>query len=130
MLRKLIRFVSLALLVTGCSAGGDDYYDGTGTLVVDWTVDGTKDPRACRDFGADAVSIVLRTRGGSFIDELQPLCERFSTAVDLSPGSYRVDVVLLDPAGVEITTTVYASALVYDYETTFSAFDFPFDSFL
>jgi len=130
MLRQLTRLTSVVLLVTGCASGGDDYYDATGTLVVDWTVDGTKDPGSCRDFGADALSIVLRTRSGSFIDELQPLCERFSTAIDLSPGSYRVDVVLLDPAGGEITTTVHANALIYDYETTFSAFDFPLDSFL
>ncbi len=122
--------VAAAATATGCFSSGEGYYRPSGTLVVDWTVDGTKDPQACRDFGVDRVSVVLRTRSGAFVEELRPLCERFETALELVPARYLVDAVLLDFERFELTTTVFADASVYDFETTIVPVGFPSDSFL
>ena len=123
----------LAALTSGCyfDAGADDDYDfyGAGTLVVDWTVAGSKSRLACRDFGADSIDIIIATRSGDFVDEFTVYCERFSAAVDLVPGRYVVDSVLLDFDGYELTTPVRDGLRIYDLETTVSAIDFPEDSF-
>jgi hypothetical protein len=133
MFRHLVCSVFMALFATGCFFAGDDddyYYAPVGTLIVDWTVDATKDPAACRDFGVDSVDIVVRTRRGAFVDEILPYCERFQARFDLAPGAYTVEAVLEDATGVLLTTSVQTSARVYDSETTVSAVDFPADSFL
>lgn len=132
MLRHLACSLFTAFLATGCFVGSDDdaYYAAVGTLVVDWTVDATKDPYACRDFGVDRVDIVVLTRDGAFVDEIQPYCERFAASIDLVPGAYTIEIALQDPDGVLVTTTVEANARVYDLETTVTAVDFPADSFL
>jgi hypothetical protein len=132
MLRQLACSLFTAVLATGCFVGDDDhaYYGPIGTLVVDWTVDATKDPAACRDFGVDRIDIVVLTRRGDFVDEVRPYCERFATAIDLLPGTYTIEATLQAPDGVLITTTVEAGARVYDLETTVTAVDFPADSFL
>jgi hypothetical protein len=131
MLRPLAYSLFAAVLATGCFVGDDDaYYGAVGTLVVDWTVDATKDPAACRDFGVDRVDIVVLTRRGELVDEIQPYCERFGAAIDLVPGAYKIEATLQAPDGVLITTTVEANVRVYDLETTVTAVDFPADSFL
>jgi len=122
----------VSVFATGCFVGTDDTVDyaPVGTLVVDWTVDGTKDRAACRDFGVDTVDIVVRTRGGAFVDEIHPVCERFEAALDLVPGRYVVEAVLQDIDGNDLSTPVETSERVYDLETTVSAVDFPADSLL
>jgi hypothetical protein len=132
MLRHLAGSLFAAVLTTGCFVGDDDdgYYAPVGTLVVDWTVDGSKDPAACADFGVDSVDIVVLTRRGELVDELQPYCERFAATVDLVPGAYSIEATLQDADGVLITTTVQANARVYDLESTVTPVDFPADSFL
>jgi hypothetical protein len=130
MLRHLACSLFTAVLTSGCFVGTDDDYVPVGTLVVDWTVDATKDPAACRDFGVDRVDIVVLTRRGAFVDEIQPYCEDFAAAIDLVPGAYTIEIALQDPAGALITTTVETDARIYDFETTVAAVDFPADSFL
>jgi hypothetical protein len=133
MLRKLIVTLLAAATTTGCLYTTDDhdhYYGPVGTLVVDWTVAGTKARLACRDFGADTVDIVVTDRDGRFVDEFTPWCERFEAAVALVPDRYTIDAVLLDVEGFELTTAVRVSVRVYDLETSVSAIDFPEDSFL
>jgi len=130
MLRTNASAALLAVLTTGCFFGGNDGYGGSdGTLVVDWTVSGSKARAACRDSGADAISIAISTERGRLVDELQEPCELFEVGIDLRPGTYVVDVVLLDSNGFAITTSVSDLSYVYSAEASVSAFDFPPDSF-
>src|SRR5258706_6628029 len=122
--------ISAALSLSGCFFEGSSHRPSFGTLVVDWTVDGSKHPDACRQNGADAIDIVVRTFDGGFVDEFQDPCEDFATSVDLSPGTYTIDAVLLDARGHDLTTAVTDDVNLFSYETTVSAIDFPLDSFL
>jgi hypothetical protein len=128
--RQVACSLIMAVVATGCFSSGEGDYQPSGTLVIDWTVDGSKDPQACRDFGVDRVSVVVRTRSGAFVEELLPLCERFETAIELVPTRYLVDAVLLDFERFELTTTVLANASVYDFEIAIVPVGFPRDSFL
>ncbi len=131
MLRPVVLTSMLVLGSTGCFFGGDDDdLPVYGTLLVDWTVAGSKAPAACRDTGARSISIAISTSRGRLIDELEESCTTLQTAVELVPGSYVVDAVLLDVDGYEITTRVRDRPYVYSAEASVSAFDFPADSFL
>jgi hypothetical protein len=119
---------SAAVLLPSCFFE-DDSPPPLGTLLVDWTVAGSKRALTCADFSADSIDVVIRTHDGLFVDEFTEYCESFQTSVDLSPGTYVVDAVLLDAGGSELTTPVTDRLRVYRWETSVSALDFPAASF-
>jgi hypothetical protein len=128
---KTLSFFAMAtaLLGSGCFFESDDDFRARGTLVVDWTVDGVKDPAECVQGGADRIDIVLHTRGGSIVSDFQEFCEVFATSISLPAGAYTLDAALIDLDGFERTTAVSDSFLIFERETTVSAIDFPADSF-
>lgn len=119
--------LTLLLMLGTCSCSGDDVVDGT--LVVDWTVEGSKAPSACRDTGADAISVVIVSGQGRGAVELVELCESFEARLALAPGSYFIEATLVGADGAALTTTVTDRPYVYSADLTVSAFDFPTDSF-
>lgn len=120
----------VALGSSGCFFDGG-HSDGPrlGTLLVDWTVEGRHATAACRETGADTVDITISTGRGDVVDEFQELCESFEVSVDLLPGTYLIDAVLLDANGTAITTTVSDRVFIDPGVGTVSAVDFPTDSF-
>jgi hypothetical protein len=102
----------------------------TGTLIVDWTVDGTKDPAECRATGADAIDITVQTTSGAQVGEFQEACDSFATSIDLAADDYTADAVLIDAGGADRTTSVPINpfTIVGDDELTVPI-DFPADSF-
>jgi len=130
MFRILTLASFLVMASAGCVVHTDGDRRGVGTLIVDWTVEGSKARAACYETGADAISVSISTDGGRLVDELTERCDAFEIGVDLRSGTYVVDVVLLDAEGYEITTTVSDRQYVYPAEAIVSAFDFPGDSFL
>src|SRR4051812_19653700 len=93
-----------ALSASGCVFVGGDHSVPDGRLVVDWTVEGTKDPQACSDNGAVTFDVIIRTADGVTVTEQQSDCESFELSVPLPPDAYTVDGVLLDAHGHQITT--------------------------
>jgi hypothetical protein len=120
----------LVLLGSGCFVGTSDRGLPDGTLVVDWTVDGSKDPTACSDNGADSFDVIITTSDGVTVDDTRANCEDFSLSVSLPPDLYSIDGVLLDAHGHQITTAVRDRVRVRPAESDVSAIDFPADSFL
>jgi hypothetical protein len=123
----------LCLGLSGCLFVDDD--DDTevapvGTLTVRWTIDGLRDPLDCFDFAADRMEIRLY-EGRSLIDEVEPICEDFSTTIELFDGVYSADATLVDSFDSAVTLTepledidiIEGTDLVIDI-------DFPIESFL
>jgi hypothetical protein len=77
-----------------------------GALVVDWTVDGSTDPDECAQGDAASIDIIVETVEGDRVGEFEDACEAFETSIDLAPGDYVANAVLLDPDGRERTTLV------------------------
>jgi len=100
-----------------------------GTLLVDWTIAGSKHPGACLDFAADSIDVIVRADDGWPVTEFGDYCESFAASVELSPGTYRLEAVMLDAEGVALTTAVTDRLRVYGWQTNVSAVDFPADSF-
>lgn len=122
----------LCLGLSGCLFVDDDDDDvaPVGTLTVRWTIDGFRDPLDCFDFEADRLELRLY-EGGSLIDEVSPICEDFSTTIELFDGIYDADATLVDSFDRAVTLTepldyidiIAGTDLVIDV-------DFPIGSFL
>jgi hypothetical protein len=112
----------------------DGYYDDgpgfyTSFLSVYWTVDGSTDPGACRDFGASDISILVERQSGETVGEYTSACRDFQTSIELDPGRYYANAVLLG-RNEEITTAVDIDPFSLGSDDELSVdIDFPAGSF-
>jgi hypothetical protein len=125
-------FVALLLGATGCEVHTHDSSyaaDDEGTLAVDWTLDDSFDPRACDDFRATDLELVIYDDRDHVVDRFRAPCDDFSADIDLLDGVYSIDATLLDRSSEDATTTVSVDGLdVYAGEDTPVHIDFPLDS--
>ena len=128
--------LAAALGLSGCFITTDDggHSRGplpTGTLTVDWTIDGQRSGLDCADFGADRLELVIYDLSGAEVDEVEPFCETFEVSVDLIEDTYFADVTLVDSADRSVTLTKTLDALdIIDGTDLNVSVDFPIDSFL
>jgi hypothetical protein len=121
----------LTLALPGCFVGvSSDSPPARGSLLIDWTVDGSKDPAECRQGGADSIDVIVTTSDGGWVGEYQDWCDAFATRISLAPGGYSFNAVLVDARGSQLTTGVTEFVRVYAHDTAVSAIDFPADAFL
>jgi hypothetical protein len=103
----------------------------TGSLTVDWTINGTKDPNQCSQGAASAIEIRVTDSTGASAGVFQQSCTAFATSVTLGAGSYTAEARLLDANGAARTTAVLINAFTLrgddDLDTPI---DFGADSFL
>ena len=128
--------LAAALGLSGCFISTDDGGPSrgplpTGTLTVDWTIDGQRSGLDCADFGVDRLELVIYDFSGAVVDEVEPFCESFEVSVDLIEDSYSADVTLVDGADRSVTLTKTLDALDIIEGTDLNvSVDFPIDSFL
>lgn len=126
---------ALSLALSGCVAESTDSRPivvgaDTGFLIVDWSISGYQDPALCRQSDADVINIAVETSGGSFVGEFEDACEAFETSVELAPGDYFADALLLDPSGSARTTAVDLGFFeIFGNDELVVPIDFPPDSF-
>lgn len=123
-------FALSGCLITTDDGGGPIYTSYDGIVVIDWTIDGSKDASLC-DFSDTAeISIQIETTSGALVGEYVQDCGAFATRIDLPPGSYVGDAVLLDFGGRQRTTIVdLGSFRIYGDDELILPIDFPMDSF-
>lgn len=128
--------LAAALQLSGCLFVAEDDDDRLqplplGTLTVNWSIDGLRDPFDCEDFGVDRLELVIFDLAGDEVDELEPFCESFGISVDLPEGSYFADVTLVDSfdRAATLTETLDALDIIAGTDLTVGV-DFPVDSFL
>jgi hypothetical protein len=134
MTKPLFLACSSLLFVAACSTGPDRravVVADAGTLVVDWTVDGVKDPAECDQGHASTIDITVQTADGADVGEFQADCGEFSTSIDLDPGSYIATAVLIDASGHDATTPVDLNPFrIRGNDVLTTPIDFPAGSFL
>jgi hypothetical protein len=121
-----------AALAIGCSATlPGEAGLATGAVVMDWTIDGTKDPAQCRTTGADAFHVSLYGSGGVFAGEYVEDCAAFATTIDgLAADQYTGTAELLDSSGNARTTSVSIEPFdVVAGRSVVVGLEFPSDSF-
>lgn len=128
---KLPALSLFALTASGCiiEHHASGWASDEGELTVEWTLDDSFDPRACRDFGARTVELLVHDWDGELVADVQAHCDDFSLTIDLADGTYSIDVTLLDGSGRTASTTLPLDDVdVYAGDETFIPVDFPVDS--
>jgi hypothetical protein len=96
------RATSLALLVSaigsGC-AGGSDTASGTGTLVIEWSIEGRNDAASCRALDAASLEIQISRGFEDPVTEVEAPCDAFSKEIELFDGEYDIRGTLVDASG-------------------------------
>jgi len=103
--------IAVVVAATGCEASTsapapERVITTSGSLTVDWTVNGTTDPNACQRAGAVAIEIALVTNTNQPVGSFQQSCSAFNTSVALEQGIYAGQVRLIDAAGLPRTKTL------------------------
>lgn len=122
----------LALTATGCVLHTDDEIIGpsTGLLSVAWTVESSTSPAACDDVAADTLAIDVYDLAGRRITTVNAPCEDFVANIELDPGSYSLDLTLVDTLDHAVTTTLPLDVDIRPDAETDVDIDFPSSSFL
>lgn len=76
-----------------------------GTLTVQWTISGRRDPMDCGGLGVDRLELSVRAAPGDEEQSEGP-CDAFQISLDLAPGTYSGDVVLVDRLNRPVTLAV------------------------
>lgn len=125
-----IMSLGAALLLPACVVTDSDR-DPIGTLTVEWTIGGRRDPVDCADFGVDRLELVISDSRGNLVEEVEPWCESFAVAVNLFQGRYFADATLVDSFDRSATLTLPIDAIdVIAGTELVVAVDFPLGSFL
>ena len=96
-----------ACVVEAAGSGPAPAVVDSGTLVLDWTIDGSNNPDQCDQSGARTMDVVVTRSDGAAAGEFQESCSAFVTRIDLPIGTYSADAALLDSFGADRTTTVH-----------------------
>lgn len=109
---QMLPFIALAVGLSACVVETNDsgptavVVHDSGSLVVDWTIDGSKSVDECDLSGASTLDVTITASNGEPAGEYQQACSAFATTIGLSPGRYSAAAVLLDSAGRDRTTPV------------------------
>lgn len=87
----------------GCNVHLDADSDYVGWLDLEWRIGGSLDPERCYDVGASYVHLrIIDTYFGDTVLVTDEPCELNGVVVELSEGSYDLELVLLDDFDHEI----------------------------
>lgn len=104
---------------------------GDGTLVLDWTINGTTDPNQCYQSSAAAIAVDVTDVSGAPAGTFQQACTTFATSITLAPGQYTANARLIDANGNPRTTAVPINPFTINGNDQLSIpIDFPSSSFL
>lgn len=134
--RVLLLPLALALPACFITTESDDppppavVYEASGTVVFDWSIDGAKNPDECDQSDADALLVSIWTESGAHVGDFEQYCQVFEASIELDPGTYEAEAVLLAPDGIERTTPVLIRAFdILGNDMLEVPIDFPASSF-
>ena len=104
----------------------------SGSAIMDWTIDGTRDPAECQATGASTFNVTLFSSTGATAGQWVQDCTAFATTIPgLFPDTYTGRANLVDPGGNPRTTAVPLAPFdVVEGTTVTVPMDFPINSFL
>jgi hypothetical protein len=101
-----------------------------GTLVVDWTISGVRDPAQCRQGAAEMIVINVTFDNGQLAGTFEQRCDAFATSFQLAPGRYTATATLVDVARQPRTTAAPIDPFtILGNDQLTIPIDFPADSF-
>jgi hypothetical protein len=117
--RAFASALAVAISVVGCgsetmssdnaSLVGASEADGgsaPGWLLLDWSIAGDKHAEQCDLSHSATVAVTVATGSGETQRVYQTTCLAFNATIQLDPGDYRAEAVLLDSAGADVIAPV------------------------
>lgn len=109
---RILLSIGLSTAVSSClvdagGGGSGPVAVESGSLILDWTINDSKDPDQCDQAETSTLDLIVSRADGTSAGEFQQSCRAFATTIDLAPGSYSADATLLDSAGDACTTSVH-----------------------
>ena len=131
-MKTLTFMVAASLLAcSACVVHDDGPREDNGTLIVDWTIDGTTDSSKCSQSESDSIEVTVTDLNGDVIGTFDQDCDAFAESISLEPDDYRASAVLVDSNGQPRTTSVPIDRFsIYSDGSLDIPIDFPADSFL
>lgn len=116
MTRLLVPLLCLSALGVGCTASvepapappppAEPVGTATGNLVLDWSINGAKDPNLCYQSNARAISVEVFNSFGQSAGTFSQDCGAFATTITLAADNYTANAFLQDANGQPRTTAV------------------------
>lgn len=105
--------------------------EASGLVTIDWSIHGDRNPNECDRGDAEALLISIWSASGAHVGDFEQYCQVFQTSIELEPGTYKAEAVLIAPDGIERTTTAdIAPFAISDNDLLDVApIDFPASSF-
>jgi hypothetical protein len=125
--------LGFATLLGACivHTDGGAFLVQNGTLLLDWTINGTKDTNQCIQGAVAVLRIDIYDARGGFVGEYDQDCQVFATTISLAPGRYSGNARLAGASGTPRTTDIQIVPWTIASGVTFSAaLDFPASSFM
>lgn len=104
--------------------------DPSAILVVDWTIQGRRDPADCTLSAAATMQVRVVASSGADAGTYEQSCAAFAMTITLVPGTYSGTAQFLDTAGQPRSTAVtLAPFSILGNDELHTPVDFPADSF-
>jgi hypothetical protein len=114
----------------GCSVSARLGPPESGSLTVDWSIEGSTNPGTCNQKGAPTFALIVYDDSGANVGQFDSPCAAFTNTITLTPGRYSAGAVLLNDSGSAVSTTVPIDGLDIESGTDLDApVDFPSNSF-
>jgi hypothetical protein len=108
----------------------DEAPSAVGTLTLQWTISGRHDATDCGGLGVERLQLSVKSSAAEE-DQSEGPCDAFQLSVDLSPGSYGGDAVLVDRFDRPVTLSVPLDQLdIMAGREVIKSIDFPVGAFL
>jgi hypothetical protein len=109
----------------------DDSEPPVGTLTVEWSIDGQRNPYDCSAFEVDRFELMLYAGLDQLVAQVEPICESFSVSVDLLEGRYEADATLVDSFDRAVTVTQTIDSIdILEGTDLVVGIDFPIEALL
>jgi hypothetical protein len=123
---------ALLLGLGACTVHNDDSGGPSdGTVTVDWTIDDDKSGDDCNSNDATSIQITVIDSDGANAGTFEQSCASFATSIQLPPGGYTANAVLVDSSDHPRTTTIAINPFTVGLSGDLDIpIDFPQSSFL
>jgi hypothetical protein len=112
-------------------AMADELPPAVGSLTLQWTLSGRREPLDCGGLGIDRFQISLTAASGGEVEPWQAPCDAFQMTIDLPSGTYAGEAVMVDRLDRAVTLNVPVEQVeVAAGRDVVKVVDFPMAAFL
>lgn len=123
--------LAIATPSDAAAAAADELPPAVGSLTVQWTLSGRREPLDCGGLGIDRFQLSLTAASGGEAEPWEAPCDAFQISIDLPPGTYSGEALMVDRLDRPVTLNVPLEQVdVVAGRDVVKPIDFPMAAFL